>query len=328
MTFTVSGTTSFGLEQVGKVNSINALKNHSSPIHVVIRGQSVEFKTAKGKFHVKSGLSPKTHKYFAAKVNANFPENPKLHGLPTIQGLIVLCACDNGRPLAVLHSGELTALRTAAATALATKYGARSDSRRLAIIGCGLQSRYQVEAILAILPIKELIAFDIDEMRAREFARWVEKNLAVEAKTSGSPGDAVRASDVCVTCTTSTQAIVDASMVSPGCFIAAAGADNSDKQELDPQIFADARIIVDDLKQCSVDGDLAHALRAGVVKADDVDATLAELAAGVKPGRTHNDEIVIFDSTGTGIQDVAAASAAFEIAQKLADSTKPSTTSD
>lgn len=288
------------------------------------RGQSVEFKTEKGKFHVKSGLSPKTHKYFAAKVNANFPDNPDLYGLPTIQGLIVLCACDNGRPLAVLHSGELTGRRTAAATALAAKHGARSNSRRLAIIGCGAQARYQVAAILDVLPIKEVIAFDKDAKKARAFATWVAETYGIEAKTSSSPGEAVRGSEVCITCTTSTQAIIDSSMVSPGCFIAAVGADNPDKWEIDPEIFAEARIIVDDAKQCSIYGDLAHALDAGAVKAKDVDATLADLAAGAKPGRTSNDEIVIFDSTGVGVQDVAAASAAFEILRRTGGSKKKS----
>ena len=286
---------------------------HQSPGDV---GQSVEFRTEKGKFHVKAGLSPGTHRYFAAKVNANFPENPKLFGLPTIQGLIVLCAGDKGRPLAVLDSGELTGRRTAAATALAAKHGARSDSRKLAIIGCGAQARYQVEAILDVLPIKEVIACDSNGENALAFVSWAEKNFAVKAETAPSPGEAVGASEVCVTCTTSTRAIIDAGMVSPGSFIAAVGADNPDKQEIDPQVFAEARIIVDDLKQCFLYGDLAHARRAGVVEANDVDATLADLAAGAKPGRTREDEIVIFDSTGTGTQDVAAAAAAFEVVRE------------
>lgn len=283
------------------------------------RGQSVEFRTGKGKFHVKAGLSPGTHSYFAAKVNANFPDNPKESGLPTIQGLIVLCAGDDGRPLAVLDSGELTGRRTAAATALAAKHGARGDSRRLAMIGCGVQARYQLQAILDVLPIEEVAACDHDPGKACRFASWAEEHFAVAARPCGSPADALRASGVCVTCTTSTRPVVDAGMVPPGCFIAAVGADNPDKQEIDPRLFADCRIIVDDLKQCSVYGDLAHALRAGTVAAEDVHATLAELAAGAKAGRTRDDEIVLFDSTGVGIQDVAAAAAAYETARDAAD---------
>lgn len=282
---------------------------HSSPGDA---GKSVEFKTTKGKFHVKSGLSPKTHKYFAAKVNANFPENPELYGLPTIQGLIVLCAGDGGRPLAVLDSGELTGRRTAAATALAAKHGARSDSSKLAMIGCGAQASYQVEAILDVLPIEEVIVYDNNEENASAFISWIQDNLGVKASTASSLGEAVGTSDVCVTCTTSSKAIVDADMLPPGCFVAAVGADNPDKQEIDPQAFGNARIIVDDLKQCFQYGDLAHAGRAGVVQPEDVHATLADLAAGAIPGRTAEDEIVIFDSTGVGIQDVAAAAAAYE----------------
>lgn len=275
-------------------------------------GQSVEFRADKGKFHIKAGLSPRTHKYFAAKVNANFPGNPATFGLPTIQGLIVLFACDVGRPLAVLHSGELTALRTAAATALAAKHGARSYSSKLAVIGCGMQARYQLEAILDVLPIRELVACDQDRKKALAFVKWAEQKFAIAAKTTTSIAGALRTSDVCVTCTTSTRAIVEANMVPSGCFIAAVGADNPDKQEIDPKVFAEARIIVDDLKQASVYGDLAQALRDGIVAVDDVGATLADLAAGTKPGRTCHDEIVIFDSTGVGVQDVAVAAAAYE----------------
>lgn len=292
---------------------------HRSPDE---RGQSVEFKADRGKFHVKAGLSPRTHAYFAAKVNANFPDNPSLFGLPTIQGLIVLCKADNGRPVAILHSGELTGQRTAAATALAAKHGARRNSHKLAMIGCGVQARYQLEAVLAVLPIKEVIAYDNDERNASAFAAWVERNFAVAIKTSGSVKDAVRASAVCITCTTATRAIIDRDTVPVGCFIAAVGADNPDKQEIDPRIFAEARVIVDDLKQASTYGDLAHALRLGAVEAGDVDATLADLVAGAKSGRTHTEEIVVFDSTGTGVQDVAVSAAAYEFTLAPNDSKK------
>lgn len=287
------------------------------------RGQSVEFRTDKGKFHVKAGLSPRTHRYFAAKVNANFPENPELFGLPTIQGLIVLFTCEHGKPVAVLHSGALTGRRTAAATALAAKHCAREESGKLAIIGCGAQASYQVESILDVLPIRTVIAYDSNHENARKLAGWAEQKFALEVRTPGSLEDAVGASDVCVTTTTSTEPLIDAGMVPLGCFIAAVGADNPDKQEIDPRIFATARIVVDDLKQTAIAGDLAHAVKAGIVGTTDVHATLADLAAGAKPGRTRDDEIVIFDSTGTGIQDVAAAAAAYEAAPTGPEASRP-----
>lgn len=275
-------------------------------------GRSVAFQAPDGKFHLKAGLYPGTHGYFAAKVNANFPDNARRFGLPTIQGLIVLCDGRDGRPLAILHSGALTGLRTAAAVALAAQYGARPDARCLAVIGCGAQARPQAAALAGVRPVARVLAVDLDPARAAAFARWAQETLGLEAAAVGSVAEAIAASDIAVTCTTATRPIVTSEMVAAGCFLAAVGADNPDKQELDPRLFARARILVDDLDQCAEGGDLAHALRAGTTTRETVAATLAELAAGARPGRTGDDEIVIFDSTGTGVQDVAAAVAAYE----------------
>ena len=291
-------------------------------------GRSLGFQTEGGKFHVKAGLYPGTHKYFAAKVNANFPDNGRRFGLPTIQGLIVLCSGTDGRPVAILPSGELTGRRTAAATALAAKHGARPDARSLTIIGCGVQARYQAQAIVGVLPIERITAVDREPANAQAFTAWVAETLGLEASPVTTVADAVAGSDITVTCTTATRPIVTLDMVSAGCFIAAIGADNPDKQELDPDLFTSARILVDDLDQCAEGGDLAHAFRANVAAPENVAATLADLAAGAKPGRTRNDEIVIFDSTGTGIQDVAAAAAAFELAQKRTDFMKSRATGE
>lgn len=303
-------------ETLTAARCLAALEEAYKNLHADPRGggQSLEFRVADGKFHVKAGLLPGTQKYFAAKVNANFPGNAKAYGLPTIQGLILLCACDNGRPVAVLQSGELTGRRTAAATALAAKYGARPNSSRLSIIGCGTQADYQAEAVADVLPINEVFAFDMDSERAKAFTARIRANLGLRARLAPSIASALSVGDVTVTCTTSSEAIVEADMVPAGAFIAAVGADNPDKQEIDPFLFQRARIIVDDIEQCAKYGDLAHALRAGTVGREDVDLSLAELAAGVKSGRTSEGEIVLFDSTGSGIQDVAAAAAAYEAA--------------
>ncbi|NQW08935.1 MAG: ornithine cyclodeaminase family protein [Alphaproteobacteria bacterium] len=278
-------------------------------------GRSLGFQTADGKFHVKAGLYPGSHDYFAAKVNANFPDNPERFGLPTIQGLIVLCDGANGRPVAILHSGELTGRRTAAATALAARHGARSDAATLAIVGGGAQARHQAAALADILPIRRVVAADRDTVRTEAFAAWTVDTLGLQATVASSIADAVGDGDVIVTCTTATRAIITPDMVSAGSFIAAVGADNPDKQELDPGLFTTARILVDDVAQCAEGGDLAHAIRAGTATTDAVAATLAQLAAGARPGRTADDEIVIFDSTGTGIQDVAAAVVAYTNSQ-------------
>jgi len=137
------------------------------------------------------------------------------------------------------------------------------------------------------------------------------ETLKLQAARADTIAYAVAAGDVIVSTTPSTAPIITPDMVTSGSFIAAVGADNPDKQELDPKLFKGARILVDDLDQCATDGDLAHAIRAGVV-------TTADVAAGAEQGRSRDDEIVIFDSTGTGLQDVAAAVAAYEAARKQA----------
>ena len=123
---------------------------------------------------------------------------------------------------------------------------------------------------------------------------------------------AVQASDVCVTCTTSRRAFLEARDVAPGTFIAAVGADNPEKQELEPSLLASATLVVDVLHQCAEIGELHHALAAGVLTRQRVHAELADVVAGRRPGRTREDEITIFDSSGTALQDVAAAVAVYE----------------
>ena len=123
---------------------------------------------------------------------------------------------------------------------------------------------------------------------------------------------ALRASDVCVTCTTSRRAFLGAGDVAPGTFIAAVGADNPEKQELEPSLLASATLVVDVLHQCAEIGELHHALAAGVLTPERVHAELADVVAGRRPGRTRRDEITIFDSSGTALQDVAAAIAVYE----------------
>lgn len=129
-------------------------------------------------------------------------------------------------------------------------------------------------------------------------------------------GAATRASDAIVTCTTAREPFLGQEHVRPGTFVAAIGADNPAKSELKPELMANATVVVDVLEQASFMGDLHHAIAAGAMTAADVHAELGVLVTGDKPGRREPEEITIFDSTGTGIQDVAAASRAYELARE------------
>jgi alanine dehydrogenase len=273
----------------------------------------LETLTTAGGFHIKAaGLKLADRTYYAAKVNGNFPQNMNRWGLPTIQGLIALYDSENGRPLALMDSIEITILRTGAATAVAAKYLARHDSKAATICGCGVQGRVQLKSLVEVLRLEKVYAYDQDEALSGRFARELSEELRIEITPVKDLPGAVNVSDVSVTCTPSRNPILMQGDVPRGAFVAAVGADNPLKQELDPELMAGNKVVVDILEQCATIGDLHHALEAGVMRKADVYAELGEIVAGRKLGRSSDEEIIIFDSTGTALQDVAAASIVYE----------------
>jgi ornithine cyclodeaminase/alanine dehydrogenase-like protein (mu-crystallin family) len=258
-----------------------------------------------GAFHIKAAGLPLGRNYFAAKTNGNFFHNAERYGLPRIQGTVVLCDADNGYPLAVLDSIEITIRRTGAATGVAARHLARRNASVATIIGCGNQGRVSLDALRAVLPIERALVYDADHERACAFARDAGAEAVKDLVT------ALAESDICVTCTPSRSAILRREHAHPGLFIAAVGADSSEKQEIEPGLLAASRVFVDHLEQCATLGDLHHALAAGVMTRDDVAGTLGDVVTG-RSGRGSDDELIIFDSTGTALQDVAAAAIVYE----------------
>src|ERR1043166_5172572 len=268
-----------------------------------------------GGFHIKAGMLNLEQSFFAAKINANFPQNATRFGLPLIQGVIVLCNAENGLPLAVMDSIEITIQRTGAATAVAAKYLARRESKVLTVCGCGNQGKISVEALSKVLSFDTVFAFDIDKSKAAQFAEEMSHNAEIIGMDDLN--NAVSRSDVIVTCTPSNKYYLNRDAVKPGTFIAAVGADNETKQELDPRLLSENKTVVDLLDQAASIGELHHALEAALIKRSDVYAELGEVVAGRKPGRTSSDEIIIFDSTGMALQDVIAAATVYERAKQL-----------
>lgn len=267
---------------------------------------------AGGGFHVKTAGLVGVEHVFAAKVNANFPENPVSRGLPTIQGVIVLFDADSGQPLAVLDSIEITSVRTAAATAVAARHLARTDADVVTVCGCGEQGRSQLRALCAVRPIRTVFAVDTDAERAARYGREMARELGIEVTAVDDRSAATRRSDIIVTCTTARRWFLGRDDVPSGCFVAAVGADNPGKQELEPALLVASTVVVDLLEQCAVMGDLHHAIEAGVMTRESIHAELAELVSGRKSGRRSAEEIAIFDSTGTALQDVATASMVYQ----------------
>ena len=272
-----------------------------------------------GTFHVKAAGLPSAitgaAPMFTAKVNANFPGNRATHGLPTIQGVLTLFDADDGRLLALIDTMEITSLRTAAATAVAAKHLARADAGVVTICGCGEQAANQVRALACVRALRRVMAFDSITERAESFARELSRELSCEVVPVRALDDATAASDMWVTCTTARRWFLARAHVRPGAFVAAVGADNSEKQEIEPELLGASAVIADLLEQCLTSGDLHHAIDARVMRREDVRGELGDVVSGRVLGRQSPDEIVVFDSTGTALQDVAAASRVYERAR-------------
>jgi ornithine cyclodeaminase/alanine dehydrogenase-like protein (mu-crystallin family) len=232
--------------------------------------------------------------------------------LPTIQGVIALFDAESGYPLALLDSLEITALRTGAATAVAAKYLARDDSKVATIAGCGVQGRVQVKSVMQVLRFERVYVYDQVEAVSHRFADEMSAELKTEVTPVTDMQGALAESDVCVTCTSSKRPFLMAEHVRAGTFVAAIGADNPLKQELDPGLMASNKVVADVLDQCAALGDLHHAIASGLMNKYDVYGELGAIVAGRTPGRVSAEEIIIFDSTGTALQDVAAASLVYQ----------------
>jgi len=276
-----------------------------------------------GEFHVKAGGLQLKNTYFGLKVNGGFFQNQMQFGMPNIQGAIYLADAENGSPLALMDSREITMKRTGAATAVAAKYLARPDASVVTIFGCGTQGRIQLEALTRVLPIREAFAYSRNREKAARFAEEMSAALQIRVRpVADLDDDDIQASDVCVTCTPAKQYFLRKEYVRPGTFIAAVGADSPDKQELEPALLASSKVVVDILDQCERVGELHHAIAAGLMTRESVHAELGEIIAGKKPGRTSDEEITIFDSTGTALQDIAAAAAIYEKASAIGTGTQ------
>ena len=265
-----------------------------------------------GGLHVKAGLLPGDRNYLVAKLNANFPGNNAHFGLPTIQGVIAVFDAENGVPLAILDSIDITIKRTAAASAVAAKHLARKESSVATICGCGQQGRAQLRAVLLVLPLTKIYVFDVNEHAAINFRNELLPELKVDIELVRDLPSAMQKSDVCVTCSTANEFFVHKQDVRPGTFIAAVGADDVNKQEIDPALIASAKVVADSLEQSCAIGEVHHAIAQSLMRKEDVYAELCEIVAGQKTGRVADDEIIVFDSTGVAIEDAIAAAAVYE----------------
>jgi alanine dehydrogenase len=229
------------------------------------------------------------------------PNNPA-QGLSTVMAVLILNDPATGYPLAVMDATDITAYRTGATAALASKYMARPDSRTLGVIGAGRQAYTQIMAHAELFKLQEIRIYDINPASMERLA----KSLP-QFKTIPGSIEQAAASDIVCTVTPARVPVLKAAMVQPGTHINAIGADAAGKEELEPALLKKAVVVVDDLRQASASGEINVPIAKGLYSASEVYSTLGEVISGKKPGRTDPRAITIFDSTGVAIEDIAIA---------------------
>jgi alanine dehydrogenase len=237
-------------------------------------------------------------------------DNPA-KGLPTVMAVLILNDADTGYPLAIMDASETTALRTAATSTIASKYLARKDLKTLGIVGAGYQAYHHIKAHCELFKFQEIMVSDISP---KATGRLIDSlpNLPLRAC---SLEETVKADIVC-TLTPAHQPVVLNKWLKPGTHINAVGADAEGKEELEPSILIEARVVVDDLRQAIHAGEINVPVSTGIYKKEQIFATLGEIIAGYKQGRTNNEMITVFDSTGLAIEDIAVAGLVYEKARQ------------
>jgi alanine dehydrogenase len=180
------------------------------------------------------------------------------------------------------------------------------------VIGCGQQGHIQFQSVAAVRAIREVFAYDIDTATAQAYIGAAASFIDAPVRVATNAHAPLKHSDIVITCTTAREPIVRAGDLNPGTFVAAVGADNPQKQEIDPALLAAATVVTDVTTQAATIGDLHHAIAAGLMHADDVYAELGEIVIGRKPMARDGDKTVIFDSTGMALQDVTTAALVYE----------------
>ncbi len=276
----------------------------------------VQFEKFNGDFRAMPAYLPESDVAGVKIVNVH-PRNPERFNLPSVMACILFLEPRTGAPLCMLEGSLLTALRTGAAGGVAVKYLARKDSKRVGIVGAGVQAKTQLLAVDKVLrnKLNEVIVFDKNGMASERLAKEMREKIGATITPCLSIEEVSRRVDVLVTVTPSTSPIVRSEWMEDGTHVNAIGADAPGKEELDPAILKRAKIIVDDFEQATHSGEVNVPLAKGIINIDDIYAEIGEIVAGKKLGRETKYEITVFDSTGLAIQDVSVASRVYEQAR-------------
>jgi ectoine utilization protein EutC len=269
-----------------------------------------------GDVHLK-GAHIKGDPFYVFKVASGFYDNPA-KGLPVSAGLSMVFDATTGRLAALLlDNGLLTYVRTGAAGAVAAKHLAKAELSKIGILGAGVAAAYQLRALSVVRRLPEVHVWSLVPELGAQLADELSSELGTRFVLRSDPRDAVDGADLVITATPSREPILRPEWLSPGVHVTAMGADAPEKQELFPEVFARADLIVaDHLAHCLTDGELHHALEAGAIAPEGI-LELGDLVLGTALGRTSAEQITIADLTGVGIQDVAIAKLTLDRARAL-----------
>jgi len=242
---------------------------------------------------------------FGVKAMVLKPENPA-RGLDLHAGVVLVFDPDTGRPSALLDAGAVTAMRTAAVSAVATDVLARRDCAVLAILGSGVQARSHLRSMLAVRPeIREFRVWSRTREHAEAMRAFAADQLGVELRVTVGPAEALRDADLVCTTLACREPVVEAEMLAPGAHVNAVGASFRDHREFTAAAIARASLFVDSRQSAlSESGDIGVPLQEGLIGADHVLAELGEVLLGKHPGRTGDTEITLYKSLGLAVQDV------------------------
>jgi len=247
------------------------------------------------------------HAPFGAKLISVFPQNFTL-GRQSHQGLVILFDPETGAPVCVLHAGEITAIRTAAASAVATDALARKDARRLAILGYGEQARTHARAIGKVRSLTSIVVWGRSSDRAEAFAQRMQAELGVSISTARSVEEAIAQADVICTVTAATEPILKGEWVQPGTHVNVVGSGFAGPAEVDNELVVRSRFIADSREGVLHQGaEFLRAKAAGLVGEDHIVAEIGQVLAGDVPGRRSAEEITVYKSLGHIVQDLASA---------------------
>lgn len=265
------------------------------------------FDNPPGECHIKYGFI-KEDDYFVIKVATGFYDNPKLN-LPAFDGLMLLFSQQTGQLLSVLlDQGHLTNIRTASAGAIAAKYMAPKDVRRIGVFGAGTHGRLQPIYLQKVLNCKDIITWGIDQDELDLYEKDM-KELGFNVQTTQNPEDITSSCNLIVTCTPSKEPLIFADQIKKGTHITAIGSDTPEKQELDSAILKKAdRLVVDSIEQCMSRGESFKAMKSGMIKKGKM-IELGHMIMEKEFQRQSEDDISVVDLTGVAIQDIQIAKA-------------------